>query len=429
MKRLLKIFASALLPAMLALLVIPAFAEEGTKAETGYDRGYAGGKDGDGTLYAHGIDISVWQGEGFDFECVKAAGLDFVILRAGVSYEKDGVYVTEIDEYFEDNYKNAKAAGVDVGVYFYSMATSAEDALKEAEALLGYIENKKFEYPVYLDFEAPAVRTAIESDPAKAREICKTFMDRIAEEGYLTGMYSSASWIDSGSYNGWMGEVADGLGEKYELWVACYFNDATYYRKGEEYSERFGMYQYTSSKYISGYGGRLDANICYKDYPSIVRKYGFNGYEPDGNVEIGAGGGLEVEESRFRSGKYVVDTGSSKVGAYELPDKDSGAVGYIDNKSTVEVSEARKLWGEDWARVTDGNGLSGWLKASNLKRYTEPAATEETPTDTVTTDEGDAAEGESDGATAEGCGSTVGGGAVLICVCAAVLLKKRKENG
>lgn len=426
MKKLLKIMSAALLAALLLLSAIPAFAsEEEPKEETGYDRGYAGGKNGDGTLYAHGLDISVWQGDSFNFEAAKAAGYSFIILRAGVSYEKDGVYVTEIDEYFEYNYKNAKAAGIDVGVYFYSMAMSPEDALKEAEALLGYIENKKFEYPVYLDFEAPAVRTAIESDPAKAREICKTFMDRIAEEGYLTGMYSSASWIDSGSYNGWMGEVADGLGEKYELWVACYFNDATYYRKGEEYSERFGNYQYTSSKYINGYDGRLDANICYKDYPSIVKKYGFNGYEPDGSAEIGVGGGLEVEESRFKSGKYTVDTGSSKVGIYELPKGSSEALGYIANKSTVEVIESSRLWGEEWAKVTAEDGICGWLKASNLKRYQEPAPAEETRTENASSEEDNASEGESGGAAASGgCGAVVGTGSVIICACAAILLKK-----
>ena len=125
---------------MLIALVLPISAtdetEEDAAEENGYDRGYTDGRSGDGKIYAHGLDISVWQGENFDFSKVTAAGFSYVILRAGVSYEKDGVYVTEEDQYFAANYDAAKAAGLDVGVYFYSMARSPEDAVAEAEALL-----------------------------------------------------------------------------------------------------------------------------------------------------------------------------------------------------------------------------------------------------------------------------------------------------
>ncbi|MBR2112331.1 MAG: hypothetical protein IJ950_05270, partial [Helicobacter sp.] len=84
--------------------------------------------------------MSVWQGDSFNFEAALAAGFSYIIIRAGVTYEKDGVYVTEKDEYFESNYERAKAAGIDVGVYFYSMAKTPEEAVAEADALLGYID-------------------------------------------------------------------------------------------------------------------------------------------------------------------------------------------------------------------------------------------------------------------------------------------------
>lgn len=400
---------------LLIALVLPVSAtEEGETVQNGYDRGYADGRSGDGKIYAHGLDISVWQGENFDFSKVSAAGYSYVILRAGVSYEKDGVYVTEEDQYFQANYEAAKAEGLDVGVYFYSMARSHEDAVAEAEALLGYIEGKKFEYPIYMDFEAPKVREHLESDGAKAKPICQAFMDRLASEGYLVGLYSSSSWIDSGSYNGWMGEEADELGEKYELWVACYFNDATYARMGKEYSERFGMYQYTSSKYISGYGGRLDANICSKDYPSIVKKYGFNGYEPDDSITVG-GEGL-VEECKFALGKYTVSTASSKSALYEEPDQSSERVGYVANKSIVEVTEARSVWSEKWVFVLTEEGVSGWMKAKELKKYKEPAKTEK-PTEKVSESEMvESTDAETDTTADGGCGATVNTGAALLIV-------------
>ena len=398
---------------LLIALVLPVSAtEEGETVQNGYDRGYADGRNGDGKIYAHGLDISVWQGENFDFSKVSAAGYSYVILRAGVSYEKDGVYVTEEDQYFQANYANAKAEGLDVGVYFYSMARSPEDAVAEAEALLGYIEGKKFEYPIYMDFEAPKVREHLESDGEKAKPICQAFMDRLASEGYLVGLYSSSSWIDSGSYNGWMGEEADELGEKYELWVACYFNDATYTRMGKEYSERFGMYQYTSSKYISGYGGRLDANICSKDYPSIVKKYGFNGYEPDDSITVG-GEGL-VEECNFALGKYTVSTGSSKAALYKEPDQSSERVGYVDTKSVVEVTDACAVWNENWAWIETEDGISGWIKARELKKYKEPAKTEK-PTEQASESETvESTDAETDITAAGGCGATVSTGAALL---------------
>jgi hypothetical protein len=305
------------------------------------------------------------------------------------------------------------------------MARSTEEALSEAETLLGYIEGKTFEYPVYMDFEAPAVRTHLEADGSRAKPICEAFLDRIAEAGYLAGLYSSSSWIDSGAYNGWMGDEADELGEKYELWVACYFNDGTYTRKGEEYSERFGMYQYTSSKYISGYSGRLDANICYKDYPSIVKKYGFNGYEADDSIAVG-GSGL-TEESKFRLGKYTIDTASSKTGLYNEPDKDSGAVGYVTDGKLVNAVEACAVWGIDWVKVETEDGLCGWIKGSNLKRYKETTATE--PQGTAES-ESATDEQSTDASATGGCGSSFGTSALVISCTAALVIaaKKRKKD-
>lgn len=436
--RLARLAALALSLLMLAVFAVSAYAAEGgaESSMNGYDRGYTDGKNGDGKLYAHGIDISVWQGENFNFDNVTAAGYSYVILRAGVTYEKDGAYVTEIDQYFESNYANAKAAGLDVGVYFYSMARTPEEAVAEADALLGYIDGRLLEYPVYMDFEAPAVRSYLEADGQRAKPICQAFMDRIAEAGYLAGMYSSASWIDSGDFNGWMGEEADELGEKYELWIACYYNDATYARRGAEYSERFGMYQYTSSKYISGYGGRLDANICFKDYPSIVKKYGFNGYEPDDSVTVG-GEGLS-EKCYFKLGKYTIDAASSKVELLSEPDIDAERAAYVSNRITVEAIDARTLWTVDWVKVLTEDGVSGWIKASSLAKYKEPKPTDSKPTDAPTdaapTEAADTESAATEEARSQsGCGAALPTGALLSAIGSAGALtlrriKKKRER-
>lgn len=94
-----------------------------------------------------GIDVSQFQGN-IDFGKVKKSGIEFVIIRAGF-----GRYANQKDPYFESHYKAAKAAGLKVGAYWYSYATSEADAKAEAETCLSIIKGKQFEYPIYFDLE------------------------------------------------------------------------------------------------------------------------------------------------------------------------------------------------------------------------------------------------------------------------------------
>ena len=125
----------------LALLVcmIPALSI-GAKAATGYELGYTGAMAGDGKIYAHGLDVSSWQGKTLDFQNFKNAGYSYVILRCGTTKGKDTC--------FDTFYTNAKAAGLDVGVYYYSYATSVESAKADAANCLSWISGKKLEYAV-----------------------------------------------------------------------------------------------------------------------------------------------------------------------------------------------------------------------------------------------------------------------------------------
>lgn len=244
--------------------------------ENGYDRGYDGGFKGDGKIYCEGLDLSSWQENAVNFEAVAAMGYDYVIFRLGTSK------MTERDRCFDTFYKQAKAAGLDVGAYFYSYATTQaaveEDIAKCKEWLKGY----KLEYPFYFDYED---KTQADLPTATALSIINTFMDAFVEEGYLMGLYSMKAWLTQS----WI--VNSDLPTKYEGWIAHYAGDGTYdagYSKyGDTYSSQYGMYQYTDKHYFTYNGvkyGPYDADICYKDYPSIVKEYGFNGYEPEGTA-------------------------------------------------------------------------------------------------------------------------------------------------
>lgn len=172
--------ALALLPALLPTVAIPQ-----ASATTCYGLGYAGGRNGDGVLYAYGIDVSEHQGTGFNFQNLKNNGYSYVILRCG--------FVTRKDYRFEEYYANAKAAGLDVGAYFYSYATIADEAAYEAERCLSYISGKTFEYPIYFDFEDSS---AYSGSSTTAYNLCTAFLDKVAAAGYLVGLYGYAGWFD-----------------------------------------------------------------------------------------------------------------------------------------------------------------------------------------------------------------------------------------
>lgn len=229
-------------------------------AGTGYSRGYKGGMAGTGKVWAQGLDVSSWQSGNIDFKKVKAAGYTYVILRAGTTKGKDSC--------FDKFYTQARAAGLDIGAYYYSYALSVSAAEKDANNMLSWIKGKTFEYPIYFDYEDPS-QTKLSKTTAK--NICLKFMDMIAAKGYLSGMYT-------GQYKSTQLPMST-ICAKYEFWVAHYY-DHTYTSLGSKYSKMYGMYQYTSKKYVSG-KGPYDANVSYKDYPTIVKTYGFNGYAPN----------------------------------------------------------------------------------------------------------------------------------------------------
>ena len=231
----------------------------------GYGNGYIGGLAGDGMgIYAHGLDLSTWQGHTVDFDKISEQGYRFVILRAGYAQTKD--------DCFEENYTRAKEAGLDVGVYLYSYAETKEDALAEAQACKGWLAGKQLEYPVYYDIEDPQAHASLTKEALTT--LALTFLDEMAADGWLVGLYSCQSWL------------ADKLDTQricavYECWMALYLNSGSY-DTAENYQKLCGMWQYSCSGTVEGVPGLSDMNVAFKDYPSICREYGLNGYSASG---------------------------------------------------------------------------------------------------------------------------------------------------
>lgn len=200
-----------------------------------------------------GIDVSKWQGY-IDWNKVKAAGIEFAIIRAGYgkeSYQKDA--------YFERNYVGAKKAGIPCGVYWYSYATNEAEAREEAKACLAVIKGKQFEFPIYYDVEEKA------SFP-KANKLIEIFCGELELAGYFAGVYMSRWPLTN--------YVSESVRKRYALWIAEYGPKLNY-------DGQYGIWQNSSEGSVAGINGNVDTDICRVDYPSIIKKKGLNGFRAD----------------------------------------------------------------------------------------------------------------------------------------------------
>lgn len=250
-----------------ALALLLAVVASGLPLVSADDSAYDGSMAGDGMgILAHGVDLSSWQGTDVDFERIRAQGIDFVILRAGFSNTQDAV--------FERNYAAAKAAGLDIGVYVYSYAATPEAARSEAESCKRWLADKQLEYPVYFDLEDPEVHGAMSKEALTA--LALAFLDTVAADGWLVGLYSCRSWLE---------EKIDTqrIGQTYECWIAQYPSSGEADRY-EQYHATYGAWQYSASGCVDGVPGNADLDVAFKDYPAICRQYGFNGYTAQGET-------------------------------------------------------------------------------------------------------------------------------------------------
>lgn len=233
-------------------------------------------------VLAEGIDISKHNHEydsatgiylPLDFEAIKAAGFDYVILKAGSTIRNNGAS-GGIEPTFYDDYEAAKAAGLDVGVYFFTYSTTVEGIVKDAEDLAAWLDGMTFEYPIYLDLEDVPNENYYASNIASPilTEMCLSFFSSLQSKGYYTGLYVNNTFLNSILQT-------ENMIELFEIWYARYPLTEGAEWNTSIYGEHLGMWQYTMTGSLPTVSDKdLDFNYCYKDYPSIMKKYGFNGY-------------------------------------------------------------------------------------------------------------------------------------------------------
>ena len=198
-----------------------------------------------------GIDVSVFQGN-INWSSVKADGVDFVFIRLGYRGYSNGAI--KIDSNFHKNIQGAKAAGLRVGVYFYSQAISRSEAIEEAKFCLNELSGYSLEMPVVFDLEGGANRQyrTYGMSTSTAVNMVKAFCDTIEGGGYKSMYYSYAKFL--AEHEGMVSQLED-----YDLWMAMYY-------RVPFFPYNFKIWQYSSSGRVSGISGNVDMNMLFLDY-------------------------------------------------------------------------------------------------------------------------------------------------------------------
>ncbi len=202
----------------------------------------------------YGLDLSRHNGT-VDFNRIKNAGNNFVIIRAGY-----GNTIKQKDPKFEEYYSQAKAAGLRVGAYWYSYALSANEALQEAKVFLEAIQGKQFDYPVWIDMEDADAYKHKHGMPSNdvLSDICNKFCDYVSSKGYQVGIYASESWFNN---------QLKGVSPKYDKWIASWGNNNG--QLNSDKSSLCKLHQFTSKYSLDG-----------KNYDRNVSYYNFNSSQP-----------------------------------------------------------------------------------------------------------------------------------------------------
>lgn len=201
-----------------------------------------------------GIDISHWQND-VDFSKV-AKCYDFVIIKAGGSDK--GFYK---DKRFEEYYHKAKENGLNVGAYYFvgKRCISYDDGVSDALRFIDILKDKQFEYPVFIDLESTSP-----TDKEGATDACIGFCRTMEKAGYFAGIYAS-------DISGFKDRLNLNRLSPFTLWVARYGSKP-------QYVKDYTIWQKSSDGYVLGIKGNVDLDICYYNFPMLIKKKHFNGF-------------------------------------------------------------------------------------------------------------------------------------------------------
>ena len=199
-----------------------------------------------------GVDVSSWQKD-INWTVIKNSGYDYAMIRTGYGNED---WEKQTDAYFEKNYTGAKQAGLKVGVYHYSYATTVDAAIEEAQMCLSILNGRELDYPVAFDIEDPSQKNL---SPQLLSDMAVAFCQTIENAGYDAAIYSYTNFYD---------KLTDPRLDAYDKWVAHWgvLNPG--------YTKPFTMWQYGKTNIPGATNGvsDIDVNYCYYDYGGTLQQ-------------------------------------------------------------------------------------------------------------------------------------------------------------
>ena len=204
------------------------------------------------------VDVSRYQGL-IDWAQVAAAGYKGAMLKTvstnyKLSKRSDGLY---IDPTFETNYRNARAAGLDVGVYYYTYATSEAMADAELALLRQAVYGKELTLPVAVDVEENKLGKL---DKQSLTDLTAYALHEVEQMGFYAQLYT---------YTGYKYELDMArLSSRWDVWLADYTG------KTPNVTFNYNAHQHTSKGSVPGITGNVDLNVTERNYPKIIRKKG-----------------------------------------------------------------------------------------------------------------------------------------------------------
>ncbi|MBQ9062366.1 MAG: hypothetical protein IJ121_06030 [Eubacterium sp.] len=307
-----------------------------------------------------GIDVSHHNGD-FDWDLVKKAGIEFVIIRCGHGHNLE----TGGDACWLRNISEAERVGMPYGIYFYSYATTVAGVRKEAATTVKLLKGHKPTLPVFYDMEDVTQKNL--SNKLK-NQMAKAYCDDVAAVGYQAGLYSYKYWLE-----GYMSTFINTT--NYPIWVAQYASKTTY-------TGDYVMWQYSSSGKVNGIPGRVDMNYWYGKLKAAARKTtpqvvvdvlnrSIN-LKPDTRIAQTTSADLYTQE-QISPGKWVIRenaTGKQLVGFVYIPSLDK--ICYFDPATGFKVFGQKQINGKYYLFDESGGAMQvgfQYLAAQNKIVY------------------------------------------------------------
>jgi len=337
----------------------------------------------DGDVIENGIDISQHNGD-INWAELKKTKTKYIIVRVGCrGYAAKGTLLK--DKVFDENITNSLKNGFETGVYFYSQAVTEAEAKEEANFVLQYIKDYKFQLPVYYDYEFATYSGRLDTawrngtlNKEKMTNNALAFCNTIEDAGYKAGIYASKSFYEDNL-------IPDKL-DSYAIWVAHYNSKTTY-------SGEYQAWQYSAKGKVDGIDGYVDSNfIYYKELTPLlslkrfeiedIKKQSYTGKEVKPSLKVLYNGKELIKgEDYYVSFENNINIGKAKVTVtgindYEKFDKITKEFSIVPPKVTglkLESRSANSLT-VSWDKSEFANKYyvqvhrsSGWVKAGTTK--------------------------------------------------------------